>query len=382
MRIFLLTKEFPPYNCDGGISIYMGSLTKELRHQGHTVTIVTAIHKKEKHPLADGIVPVSMPYWKYPLFRYLPFLYDILFAWKAWLVLRKIDADIIETHEWGFPSLFIEVFRISIPVVVRVHGLYRHILLGNKGAFGLNLWIYDHLELYCMNMADSLVFPSVYMQKMVLSDYHITNEKQGIYPLGIDTSVFYPQPIKKNVDFTFIFTGRLVERKNVLMLLKVFRTILQKRIDIKLILVGEMDPYDAPVYLDYITKHNLQTKIILKGYITHAMLAEELSGADVFITLSTYETFGLNLYEAMASGLPVIGYEDIVPACIEEEKLGLVLSRELSVENISDEVISYIADRNLLARQGKEAALYIKTYNTLEKIVKKEIKLYEAVLSV
>lgn len=59
--------------------------------------------------------------------------------------------------------------------------------------------------------------------------------------------------------------------------------------------------------IEYIKEHNLEERVILLGEIKN--ISEKLQEADIFAFPSAYEGFGLALTEAMAAGLPAIGYK-------------------------------------------------------------------------
>ena len=59
--------------------------------------------------------------------------------------------------------------------------------------------------------------------------------------------------------------------------------------------------------IEYIKEHNLKERVILLGEIKN--VSEKLQEADIFAFPSAYEGMPLALTEAMAAGLPSIGYK-------------------------------------------------------------------------
>ena len=69
-------------------------------------------------------------------------------------------------------------------------------------------------------------------------------------------------------------------------------------------------PNRAPAFADgvrdAIERHGLEDRIVLTGECSDAELEEHYAGADIFVSASHYEGYGMVLTEALARGLPVI----------------------------------------------------------------------------
>ncbi|MBN1294884.1 MAG: glycosyltransferase, partial [Candidatus Latescibacteria bacterium] len=105
--------------------------------------------------------------------------------------------------------------------------------------------------------------------------------------------------IKKD-DLFLIYAGRLDVEKRVSFLVEAFNK-LPNNISAMLVLIG-----DGPL------KDSIQSsgngKIIVLPYVTDKPeLARILDSADIYVTAGPFETFGLSVLEAQASGLPVVG---------------------------------------------------------------------------
>lgn len=55
-----------------------------------------------------------------------------------------------------------------------------------------------------------------------------------------------------------------------------------------------------------VAAHGLETRIRLTGAISQEALAQEFDAADLFVTASLFEGFGMGLTEALAYGLPIV----------------------------------------------------------------------------
>ncbi len=116
--------------------------------------------------------------------------------------------------------------------------------------------------------------------------------------------------------FNILFIGRLEKRKNILNLIEAFGIFKESRklqatclpdrqASHRLILAGK-----AGFGFDKIKRRAERSEygkdIILKGYVSKREKEELYQNADVFVTPSLYEGFGLPILEAMSYGVPVI----------------------------------------------------------------------------
>ncbi len=101
--------------------------------------------------------------------------------------------------------------------------------------------------------------------------------------------------------YNFIFVGRLIAPKNLLLLLNVFRQ--TKNLDWGLILLGEGEQkYDLQ---QFVSDNQIKNVTFLNG-INWYEVPDYLAMADVFVLPSTSEPWGLVVNEAMVCGLPVL----------------------------------------------------------------------------
>lgn len=128
----------------------------------------------------------------------------------------------------------------------------------------------------------------------------------------IDTKVFYPvnKKLKKNLkkklflpDKKIItFSGRLVERKGIHILLRSFAMVIKKHEDIPLIILG--GGYLEKDLKDQSHAYGIKKNIKFCGFVTN--IHEYLNATDIYVFPSLQEGFPNALLEAMACGLPVI----------------------------------------------------------------------------
>lgn len=128
--------------------------------------------------------------------------------------------------------------------------------------------------------------------------------------------------------------GRLSEEKNHIFLLNIFKEILNKNSNSKLVLIG-----DGPLkkaLIEQSIKMDIEEKVVFCGQRND--ISEVLQSMDVFVFPSLYEGLPVSVVEAQASGLPCILSNNITSE-IKITSLTKFMSLDLSAEEWADAVI-------------------------------------------
>lgn len=171
------------------------------------------------------------------------------------------------------------------------------------------------------------IFPKLYLYKYC-TDFLACGVEAGKYLYGkkefkviknaINTEIFsYNINIRKrkrkelDVENKFVIgsVARFSPQKNHIFILKVFKDVLNKNKDVKLILVGD-GPLENSIKEESI-KLNLSSNIIFLGVRND--ISELLQAFDVFIFPSLYEGLPVSIIEAQAASLPCILSNTIDP---------------------------------------------------------------------
>jgi len=105
---------------------------------------------------------------------------------------------------------------------------------------------------------------------------------------------------------TLLAVGRLEDQKDHRTLIRAFAEIAGDFPDWRLRIVGEGEL--RPDLEALVRRHRLEGRVALPGAISE--IGEEYEAAQLFVMSSSYESFGLTSAEALAHGLPVIGFAD------------------------------------------------------------------------
>ena len=171
---------------------------------------------------------------------------------------------------------------------------------------------------------------------------------------GVDLNKFKPINLRKEYDA--IYLGRVhIQHKGLDKLLLAWKQIARKQPKATLVLAGGFESErDKKLLLNLIDKLSLKNNVIVTGFIEDEEIVQLLNKARVFVSLSTYEGFGLTILEALACGLPVITTNLDVFRELHRNMLFYV-----SRENLKDLIMlldKYIHD-NIIAHESLVKAL-------------------------
>ena len=154
-------------------------------------------------------------------------------------------------------------------------------------------------------------------------------------------------PVWRDPDgpFTVLFVGRIIESKGQADLVDAF-ALFRSRLGrpARLLLVGRTDsPGDYLTEIDRRMRvHGLEAELIVTGPVSNDELHAQLAGADLYVSLSLHEGFGVPLIEAASYGIPVLAFPSgAVPYTIGA---GLLAGRDAAT----------VADAMLLVAQNRE----------------------------
>jgi glycosyltransferase involved in cell wall biosynthesis len=216
------------------------------------------------------------------------------------------------------------------------------------------LWYYDQM--------DRVYVPSK-STAAELAEKGISHSKLIITPRGVDNVRFHPANRNGCLDkhcssrgaMKLLYVGRVSKEKNLEILVKVFRALVQTDCNAVLFVVG-----DGP-YREEMEQALKGTPSVFMGYVEGEALAEVYASCDLFVFPSITDTFGNVVLEAQASGLPVIvtdcggPQENIVPG-----KTGLIVEGN-SEKSLLEGIQTLLSDLQRLKEMGKAARRHVES---------------------
>lgn len=267
-----------------------------------------------------------------------PVIHQLLALFTAWRI-PKADVYLLE----GITCL--------LPAIMRKKK-YSKIIMLNADSFFDDLTnmkgIKRKIFMFYLKHIDGIISNSDYSK--ALAKRHVQIPQKVVYP-GIDNKYF---KINANIKSKNIAHGlsTLRKQKGTDLVIEAFKRMKNKD---KLYLIGPVDDVTVPK----------QDNIIVTGWTEHP--EEYLKKCGVYVNPARFESFGMNIVEAMAAGFaPIVsdkcGAKDIV------KKLSDRLIIKPGVENIIKS-INWLNEKNRKVELGKKAKIIAKEH-TIDNSIK------------
>ncbi|HEY3851337.1 MAG TPA: glycosyltransferase family 4 protein [Steroidobacteraceae bacterium] len=311
MRILFCNYEYPPLGGGGGV--VMAALARELARR-HAVTVLTSGALGLPAESRDGgvrVIRVPVFFRRQAAVANLPSMAAYLpMAALRGLTLRKEgEFEVINTHfvvPTGPVGEFL-AWAYRVPNVLSVHGgdLYDP---SKASSPHRHAWLRAPIR-HLLRRADAVVGQSRNTLQHVTGFYGVERETELI-PLGIDRPPAVRRATRADFGipgnaFVAVTVGRVVARKATVRLVQALHR--AQRPNAHLIIVG--DGPDVPAVRQAAAEANLLDRVHLVGQVSEERKYQALGIADIFVSTSQHEGFGLVFLEAMALGLPVICYD-------------------------------------------------------------------------
>ena len=310
MRILFCNYEYPPLGGGGGV--INADLAEELASK-HEVTILTSqALDLPKHDVVNGVEVIRVPVLgrsqaaaasMISMLSYVP-----SGMWNGRSAIKSRQFDVINTH-FVVPTGPVGAYLASvgdIPNVLTVHGgdLYDP----SKTSSPHRHLILRMLIRRLLRRANVVVGQSRNTIENI-HKYYMPDFPCELIPLGIKRS---STQRKNRSDLGFaedekilVTVGRLVARKAVSQLLELVAQIADSAV--KLVILGD-GPQKAELEVQA-QDLGIDQQVQFMGFVGEEEKNELLLAADLYVSTSQHEGFGLVFLEAMAAGLPVICYD-------------------------------------------------------------------------
>ena len=140
----------------------------------------------------------------------------------------------------------------------------------------------------------------------------------------------------------FLFSGQLIERKGVDLLLRAFEELTKSRRDMALLLLG-----DGPMRgsLEASVSPDCRELVHFVGHVDQSALPPYFHAAQVFVLPSRHDGWGVVINEACAAGLPVISTSAAGAArdLVEDAQNGFIVPRD-DVSSLSDKMRFFLSN--------------------------------------
>ena len=287
-------------------------------------------------------------------------------------LLRKEKIDIFHTASFACPV------SVGCKVVMTIHDMI-HVLFQEESSVRRRIY-YRYIVKKAAENSRMIITVSENSKRDIINYLNLSPEKVVVTYNAAD-QIF--KKINENdvdklkerfgINGKFIlYVGNLKPHKNVKLLIESYH-LLRRKTNLKLVIVGKKD---------ILFQKGLNDKLLegvgFVGEVSDELMPAFYSGADIYVSPSLYEGFGLPLIEAIACGTPVVAIS--TPSSDEVlDNAGYIVNENQPEElaNAIDTVLSDSNLRNCLVEKGVER---IKNFSW-KKSAKKILEIYYEVYS-
>ncbi|MDO9538349.1 MAG: glycosyltransferase [Thermoplasmata archaeon] len=328
MRIAMFTDSWLP-TMDGCVASVL-KFRDGLEKRGHKVFIFAP---EDKNGLAKEddrtFLFKAREFKQYPEYRM-----AIMLSARKDNLLKEHDIEMIHTHGVAFMGFkaMMSSRNLKLPLLLHFHTWVTEV--AQYYPFNLNeeflvdlFWLY--LKPLCRK-SDGVVAPSnnaIEELKKIVTGMEYTD---WVFP-GIEVDKFNPE-IKGNFirerhglenNEVILHVGRLSLEKNLELVLDGMKILKTERPNAKLLVVGNGPA--RPHYDKLVKEKGLEDRVIFSGFVPSEELPNYYAACDSFVLASKFETLGIVMTEALASGKPVAGVNfRVIPDVIKHGENGYI----------------------------------------------------------
>ena len=367
MKILNITGFYPPSL--GGIQLFVQSLCKSLAEIGHHVDVLTI---NTENNAQNETTPQGIKILRCKLdFNYHRGLFSREFFYQ---MLNSKGYDIYHVHvpfPFGNEVAVLSSKLNNIPIVATHHGQSLH---GNITYTAIAGSYSIFSRVISFQFLDSIIFLTRSYAQSIWLPNGLRN-KIRIVPTGADLDTFLPARnvnlIRKKFGISensslLIFVGHLGKTnryKGIDYLIRALKNVLNEVEFVKVLIIGGGDW--LPELKSLSGKLKLNDAIIFTGPVENHYLPDYYSAADVFVLPSIRgpENSPVVLFEAMASGLPVIATDlPGVNEIVQHGETGLLVEPR-NIPELSAALVRILSDSDFQSSTGKKARKLAESYS-------------------
>jgi glycosyltransferase involved in cell wall biosynthesis len=346
----------------GGGENFDLNLSRELAEMGHEIEIyyLTPIFKKQKFKIPEYAIgkPIKS-FWFYQITQFIhtiPFVKNVrgfrgapriagqlIFEFIVFLhiALRKNDEFVLHICSLGFLGL-LATKLLKRKVYVRFPG---------PPSFSIHCWFINNVYGVVANGdAYKAILKKCNKPKVLKLEIGINT---GLFSKKHDRRLLTDN-LKLQYDKQYIlFVGRLIEIKNVSMLIKMLGVALKNVKNIEMIIVGEGQEKNKLVDLSF--KLGLSNEVHFVGEKRGGDLRDYYDVSDIFVISSHYDNYPNVVIEAMSMQLPVVATRvGGIPLQVDHNHTGYLVNPG-DYNKMAEHVSDLLTNTDKRLRMGKSA---------------------------
>ncbi|KSW12241.1 hypothetical protein CF15_05670 [Pyrodictium occultum] len=366
----------------GGIETHIHELALTLQRMGHEPHVFTHDYR------AFGPYRDSFPY---PVHRlrgrfYIKSAHVSLgpgALMEANNIYKKVGFDITHVHSIYSP-LAVAMANLSrgirgVPVVATNHSLF----LWRRATLPL-VYVIRHF----LRRVDAFIAVSRKVAEDSRRLLRLDGHPLYIVPNAVDPSFWRPAEDEERArarralgipeeSFTVATVGRFTRRKRIHVVPRIVAEAARKTGQaINLVIVG--DGPLADLVAEEARRYSREVRVMILGFVERERLREIYWASDLLVVPARLEAFSITALEAMACGVPVIGFrESGISDVIEDGSTGFLVDSD---EEAAEKAALLALDEDLRARMEHRAPLHIAQHFSWEKVGRNIVEIYRATM--
>lgn len=287
MRILHLAPRYAPRT--GGVETQVQEISERLVERGHSVTVVTAD--------ADRNLPRKETRNGVRVRRHRALTLDgaFHFAPRVTSTVRRSNSDIVHVHNVHSLPLLFGILGAKGPVVATP---YYH----GASASGLrNYFWYAYRPIVgaALRRVSQVTAVSDWERTRIADDFHVDAD---VIPIGLNRGLFEKATGREHNQPYLLCVARLEKYKGIQHVIRALPEFEDP--EYNLLIAGDGPFHDE---LERIArKIGVEDRVTFLGTVGHEKLPAIYAGADVYLSLSSFESYGITVAEALASGTPCV----------------------------------------------------------------------------
>ncbi len=333
----------------GGAESYVHELAKRWIKDGNRVTLFCG---------NDGHCPRNSKVDGVQIVRRGGFYTVYIWAFLYYVLRFRGNFDVVIDSENGIP--FFTPLYVRKPKMLLIHHIHQEVFREHL-AFPL-----CHIAIFL----ESRLMPLLYRNQKVITVSNSSREEILKMKLGKTAEVEVVNPgvelglykkIAKTKYPSLLYLGRLKPYKNIDVLIKAFKKIVENYPDAKLNIAGTGESLHQ---LQNMTAHlNLKRSVKFLGKVSEKQKPQLLGSSWVMVQPSMIEGWGITVIEANAAGTPVIA-SDVrgLRDSVLHNKTGLLVKPQ-HIEELIESVSLLFANKKMRLNLSKEAFIWSKNFS-------------------
>jgi D-inositol-3-phosphate glycosyltransferase len=342
---------------NGGMSVYVREIGRELGRRGHVVDIYTGWLDEDHRgvmELGEGVRLIHLsggrarPSSHQEIYSSLP---DYWLELEDLLERERRGYDLVQSHYW-LSAVMGEWARQSwaVPHFLMFHTIGAAKNQSHPEEHEPELRLQSEKEL--ARSCTRVLATTEEEKRSIVQHCQTSPEKISVVPCGVNLERF--QPLDRSAardrlkidqrDRVLLFVGRFAPIKGIDRLIAAMAN-LRHRADIRLILAGGDGPEASETlwFKEQAREAGVEKTVEFAGRVPQRQLPDYYAAADALVIPSHYESFGLVAVEALACGTPVMATPvGVMEELLQDAKLGRIIP-DMSPPGLARSIEEYLS---------------------------------------